>query len=280
MIQPKRNLGNKKTIYGYGIFISIFILLAFIYHDKLKLIYSNPETVKQFITGFDILAPIILILLLALQIIIFVIPGPIFIIAGGYAFGTILGGIYSLIGVTLGSIFVFYLSKKFGRPFVVKMVNKRDLEHFDVYFKKKGKLALFISRVIPILFPIDVVSFAAGLTSLSYKDYIIMSFLGFIPQVFILTFFGDKLSYNFNPFLLIILAILGLGVLVYLFRHPIKILLIKEVGAFERKLRIIEEKSLKEVKIIEKGISHDYNKIKTNMELVEKISFHNKRENK
>ncbi len=40
------------------------------------------------------------------------------------------------------------------------------------------------------------------------------------------------------------------------------------------------ERTYEEVKIIEKGISHDYNKIKTNMELVEKISFHNKRENK
>ena len=111
MGQSKNNLENKKAIYGYGIFIFILILLAFIYQDKLKLIYSNPETVKQFITGFDILAPIILILLLALQVIIFIIPGPVFIIAGGYAFGTILGGIYSLIGVTLGSIFVFYLSR-------------------------------------------------------------------------------------------------------------------------------------------------------------------------
>jgi uncharacterized membrane protein YdjX (TVP38/TMEM64 family) len=122
------------------------------------------------------------------------------------------------------------------------MVNKSDLDHFDVYFKKKGKVALFISRAMPILFPIDVVSFAAGLTSLSYKDYITISFLGFIPHVFMLTFFGDQLSYNLNPFLLIILAILGSGVLIYLFRHPIKILLIKEVRAFERKLRLIEEK--------------------------------------
>lgn len=280
MVQSKKNLENKKVIYGYGIFIFILIFLAFIYHDKLKLIYSNPEAVRQFITGFGILAPIILILLLAVQVVIFVIPVPVFVIAGGYAFGTILGGIYSLIGVMLGSIFVFYLSRKFGKPFVVKMVNKRDLEHFDVYFKKKGKLALFVSRIIPVLFPIDAVSFAAGLTSLSYKDYIIMSFLGFIPHVFILTFFGDQLSYNMNPLLLVILAILGLGVLAYLFRHPIKILLIKEVRSFERKLRLIEEKSLKEMKVIEKDISYDYNKIKTKMGLVEKIIFHNKGDNK
>ncbi len=280
MIQSKRNLKNKKVIYGYGIFILILLILTFIYRDELKLIYSNPETVKQFITAFGIFAPIILVLLLSIQVIIFVIPGPVFVVAGGYAFGTILGAFYSLIGIMLGSILVFYLSKKFGRPFVVKMVNKKDLDHFDVYFKKKGKFALFISRTIPILFPIDAVSFAVGLTSLSYKDYIIISFLGFIPHVFILTFFGEKLSSGINLFMLVILAILGMGVLIYLFRHLLKVLLIKEIKDFEKELKVAEEKSLKEIKIIEKDISYDYNKIKTDFGLTEKIIFHKKGENK
>ena len=133
-------MNSKKIVYGYGIFVFILIILAFIYHDELRLIYSNPEIVKQFIAGFGIFAPIVFILLQTLQVIIFVIPGPVFTIAGGYAFGVLFGTIYSLIGTVLGSIVVFHLSRKFGRPFVVKMVGKKDLDHFDVFFKKKVRL--------------------------------------------------------------------------------------------------------------------------------------------
>tara|TARA_Y100000310_G_scaffold337986_1_gene426440 strand:+ start:3299 stop:4129 length:831 start_codon:yes stop_codon:yes gene_type:complete len=276
MVNSKGNGGSKRVVYAYGFFILLMIILAFVYKDELSLIYSSPESVKQFISNFGAFAPIALILLQTAQVIIFVIPGPVFTIAGGYIFGTTLGTIYSLIGTLLGSCLVFYISKRFGRPFVEKIVSKKDLDHFDIFFKTRGKIALFISRTIPILFPNDVVSFAAGLTSLKWKDYVLISFLGFIPQIVILTFFGDKLTENLNPITIGIVAIIGFGALAYVFRHPLKILFIKEIKVVEKDLIIVEESSLKEVKIIEKDISHTFQNIKTKLGLLEKTIIHKK----
>ena len=121
---------------------------------------------------------------------------------------------------------------------------------------------MFIARTIPILFPNDAISFAAGLTSMRLRDYVIISFFGYIPSTFLLTFFGGQLSYNLNPFILVILSIIGFGICGYLFRHPIKVFFIKEIRDFENEIKTLEEKSLKEIKIIEKEISYDYNKIK------------------
>jgi len=227
----------------------ILIILAFIYRNELKLIYSDPEAVKQFISGFGIYAPLVFILLQILQVVIFIIPGSVFTISGGYVFGVILGTIYSLIGIMIGSIFVFYVSRKFGRPFVEKIINPKELEHFDVFFKKRGKIALFATRLIPILFPTDVVSFSAGMTPIKFKDYILFSFLGFIPHLFILSFFGEELTHGINLVMIIILTILGFGILAYLFRHEIKVFYIKEIKEYEKKLKSIEEKSLEEIKI-------------------------------
>jgi uncharacterized membrane protein YdjX (TVP38/TMEM64 family) len=210
------------AIYGYLIVIFIMIILGLIYKEKLSLIYSDPQVVKEFIASFGIFGPLILITLQTLQVIIFIIPGPVFTIAGGYAFGIFWGTIYSLIGTLFGSILVFYLGRKYGRPFVESIVNKNDLKKFDKYFKKKGKPALFITRAIPVFLPNDLISFASSLTKLKYKEYIIISLIGFIPNLFLLNLFGDQISQGATPLTLIILSILGILLLVYLFRDLIK----------------------------------------------------------
>lgn len=46
-------------------------------------------------------------------------------IAGGYIYGTLLGSVYSLIGITLGSVFVFLLAHIYGRPLVHKIISKK-----------------------------------------------------------------------------------------------------------------------------------------------------------
>ncbi len=249
----------------------LLIAISIIFKDQLKLIYANPEAVKAFLTSFGYFAPLILILIQMLQVIIFVIPGPVFTISGGYVFGPLLGSVYSLIGTLLGSILVFILARKYGRPWVENLVNQKDLHHFDAYFKKKGKLALLITRTIPVLFPNDVVSFAAGLTPLTLRSYFFISLIGFIPNLFLLNFFGDNLSNNMNPTTIIILAALGVIILAYFARHKIKKLCIKAIYEFEEELKSVEEKSLNEVKIIEKEVKADFKYIKNEFGHKEKV---------
>lgn len=248
---------NKNIFLGYFIAIIALIISGIIYREQLSYILSDPQIVKEFISSFGILGPIILILAQILQVVIFIIPGPVFTIAGGYAYGIVWGTIYSYIGTLLGSILVFYLARRFGRPFVERVVSKKDLQHFDVMYKKKGKISLFITRTMPILFPNDAISFAAGLTKITYKEYILLSAIGYVPNILILTFFGEKISSN-NPWLVIILTVIGMSVLLYLFRHMIKQLVIKEIKQFEKELKIVEDKSVeitkKDLKFLEKEL--------------------------
>jgi len=237
----KRNHKNKHVLAGYSIVLLLMLILAMIFREHLKLIYSNPELVKDFIAGFGLFGPFVLILLQTLQVIILVIPGPVFTIAGGYAFGTVMGTIYSLVGTLFGSIVVFHLGRTYGRPFIEKLVNKKDLDHFDVYLKKRGEIGLFITRTMPILFPNDVVSFVASLTKMPLKRYAIISFIGFIPNILLLNVFGSRLSEGMTPLTLILLSIVGFGLLAFLFRHPLKLFLLKEIKAFEKEASKLKE---------------------------------------
>lgn len=271
MNRSKNNLENKIILYTSAIISFVVIILSIIYLDELKLIYSNPETVRQFILGFGIFAPIVFIIFQILQVVIFFIPSSLFTISGGYAFGPIFGTLYSLIGIMIGSIIVFYVTRKLGRPFVRRIINNKELDHFDVFFKKRGNIALFITRAIPMLFPTDVVSFAAGLTSMKLRNYILYSFLGFIPNLFILTLFGDQLTKGVNLITIALLTILGFAILGYILRHELKVIFIKEIREYEKKLELLKKKSSKEIKIVEKEIEFKFHKWKKQLLVADKI---------
>ena len=161
---------------------------------------------------------------------------------GGYVFGVLWGTVYSLIGITIGSIIIFIIARKLGRSFFRKIINTKELEHFDVFFKKRGDISVFLARSILILFPPDVVSVAAGLTQIKLKHYVIFSILGFIPNLFILALFGERLSQGINPATIVVLVLIIFAVLGYVFRHPLKVFLIKEIEEYEQKIIGMEEK--------------------------------------
>ena len=216
------------------IIIILLLLLKFGYIDKLDL---SPEKIRDNLLEFGIYAPLILILVQFILAIISIFPSTLFSIAGGYLFGLFYGTLYSIIGALLGSLVVFLVAKKFGRNFAEKLVDKRELHHFDLFFKKKGKLVFIFADYMSI-FPRDTISLCAGLTKINKLDFMIISLIGFIPRMIILNYFGSQLSKNIYDFkIIIILAILVISVMLYTFRHKIKGLIVKEIKTFEEKYK-------------------------------------------
>lgn len=217
------------------VFILVPIFLVKLgYLDKLDL---SPNKLKEDLLAFGVFAPLILISIQFTLAIISVLPSPLFSIAGGYLFGHFYGTLYSLIGMMLGSIVVFIIAKKLGRPFVEKFVDKRELQHFDLFFKKKGALVFIFADYLSI-FPRDTVSLCAGLTKISKLDFVLISLAGFIPSLIFLNYFGSQISKNIIDFKVIFIAIIIMvSFALYLFRHQIKGLVVKEIRIFEEKYR-------------------------------------------
>lgn len=195
---------------------------------------ANPETLRNLVLSFGILAPIAIILLQAFQTTISIIPSQITTIIAGFVFGPFLGLLYSLIGAMLGSALVFMLAKKYGKKLSLKLFDKKEIVHFNIFFRQKKRLALFLARIAPI-FPNDLVSFAGGLTTISFRDFNIISAIGFVVQMVILTFFGAELaSGKVSPFLIIITVLVSLGFLLLVFKEKLKRIFIKDFHKIEK----------------------------------------------
>ncbi|MCH8945983.1 MAG: TVP38/TMEM64 family protein [Nanoarchaeota archaeon] len=199
------------------ILLIISTLIIILLWPNISSILTDAEKIKEFILQFKIFAPIAYILIVALQIVIAPIPGQPIVFAGGYIFGVILGTLYSMIGVIIGSYPVFYLSRKYGKPFVEKMAGKK-FKKYEKKIKEKGVFLLFLIYLLP-LFPDDIVTYIAGLTKIKIKTLMIISFIGRFPGFLILSLAGAGISSN-QTVIFIIIAFVSL--IIYIERKYIE----------------------------------------------------------
>jgi uncharacterized membrane protein YdjX (TVP38/TMEM64 family) len=81
-------------------------------------LYVDKKFLKSILKQWGILAPILFMVLQALQVIISPIPGDATGFLGGYLFGEWLGLLYSTIGLTVGSVAAFWLGRWLGARYV------------------------------------------------------------------------------------------------------------------------------------------------------------------
>lgn len=156
----------------------------------------------------------------ALQVVIAVIP-PVQIV-GGLLFGWFWGGILSFVGTSLGTMLIFVIVHKFGRPIVEAFV---DEKHFKKYKflqdEKKLTLILIILYLIPGI-PKDVISYIVPLTKISRKDFFCYVMPCRLPAIMLSTVLGSNVgSGNFHIALIVIGIALVVGVIGYLFKDVI-----------------------------------------------------------
>lgn len=206
---------NIKTIL---IMVSFALLFTVIYMYISRYFYvfkgmSKKESIlkiRAIIKSYGRYSIFAFIMLQIMQVIIFFIPGEVVQIAGGYIFGTFLGSIISIVGITLGSMVTYYISFFLGRPFVQKIIQKKELAFVDKALSN-GKInyVVFILYLIPGI-PKDILGYVCGVSEIKAKDFFIFSTLGRIPCIIISALFGAGIAEGHNT-MLIAISIIMLG---------------------------------------------------------------------
>lgn len=153
----------------------------------------DPEAIRETVEAFGIFAPVAFVALQVAQVVFAPIPGQVLAMAGGYVFGPVLGTAYSLLGATIGSAIAFWLSRRFGRPAVERLVHPDTLATFDGFLGDHGRLAVFLVFLLPGL-PDDALCFVCGLTPIPLRSLVVLSFLGRIPGYALLALAGGRFA--------------------------------------------------------------------------------------
>lgn len=179
---------NKKTI-----FIILGLVLLFLFY-KFFLRGITAQSIRDWVNGFGILAPIAYIFVWAV-LPIFFFPVPILALAGGLSFGLVGGSIYTVVGAIINSSIMFWMAKLLARDMVRWYLEDKMPEKWWNRFmnvgRKDGFFIVFVCRLIPVM-PYNVINYASGLTDISFVSYSLATFLGILPGTVIFLNVGDK----------------------------------------------------------------------------------------
>lgn len=150
------------------------------------------EDIQRMLAEFGPWAPVVYLILFTIVPLTFF-PDSILAMAGGIAFGVKNGFILALAGAILGSSLAFFLTRTFGRKYLKKYLEKKEGVHtLSKQIERKGFLVILLLRLTPI--PFDIISYAAGLSGVKYRDFWFATVLGAIPTMFSYVNFGDKIT--------------------------------------------------------------------------------------
>lgn len=137
-----------------------------------------------------------------------ILPLVVFVFANAAAFGPLLGFLYSWIGSCLGSIFLFYLVRKFGQKRFFSFVNKHQKVDSSIgWIEKKGFGPIFLMFAFPFS-PSFLINIVAGLSRMKVSQFLIALILGKFTMIAMISYLGrDLTSFFNNPIKAIYIAI-------------------------------------------------------------------------
>lgn len=117
-------------------------------------------------------------------------------LTGGFLFGTIIGGIYTVIGATLGAIALFVAART-ALGDALRAKTGGALAKLEAGFREDAFNYLLVLRLIPI-FPFFVVNLAAAFLGTPLPKFIIATFIGIIPGTLVYSSVGSGLGAVFD----------------------------------------------------------------------------------
>lgn len=170
-------------------------MTVLLYTTGLFHFFLDKERLIKFLNDLGPLAFLGFILLQIFQVVAAPIPGEVTGLLGGFVFGKFQGIILSTIGLTLGSLLAFTLSRKFGRPFVERVVDHSTIRRFDYILHHKGAFIVFLMFLIPG-FPKDYLCYMLGLGHFSTSEFLVIGATGRLLGTVMLTLGGDYLRHE------------------------------------------------------------------------------------
>lgn len=153
----------------------------------------HAEPFQEWVEDRGPLGPVVFILVMALSVLFAPIPNVPIFIAAGLAWGSVVGTIYSMIGMMLGSVLAFYCSRLLGRKHLPRLIGGRAAGRLDLLVDKMGGRVIFWARMLPVV-NFDWISFLAGLTSIRFWPFFAASFLGMLLPTTVAVVAGDALG--------------------------------------------------------------------------------------
>ncbi len=171
-----------RTLLGLALLLLIGALFLWQYGPALREIIGDRARFQAFVDELGWFGPIALVLFNALQIIVAPVPGYFVQLAAGFLYGPWWGGLWSTIGLFIGSMTAMWLARTYGRPLVERVIGENRLHHWEDIIHSDSLFVWFILLLGPTG---DAPYYLAGLSQVRFVHVALITLLIRVPSVFV-----------------------------------------------------------------------------------------------
>jgi len=171
----------------------VFDLDRFLSFDALR---EHREALLDWVALQPVLAPLAYMGVYAVVVAFSLPGGAVMTISGGFLFGAVSGGLYAVIGATIGATLLFLIAKTSIGDYLLEKAGP-GLKKIQSGFAENALSYLFIIRLIPI-FPFFLVNLAPAFAGIPLRVYFIATFFGIMPGTLVYALVGAGLGSVFD----------------------------------------------------------------------------------
>lgn len=176
-----------------GLIVKAMALIASIAAVWVWFPYTNAEEVTKAVASAGAAGPLVFIVITIFKPVIFFLPSLGLTIVAGTLFGPVYGTIYVVIGGAGSTIVGFYTSRWLaGERLRRFLASRKHLISLDERMSNAGFRTTLMLRIFNL--PWDVVSYAAGLSSMRFLDFYLASLIAIAPVSVVFVYFGSTVT--------------------------------------------------------------------------------------
>ena len=172
------------------------------------------DGVIEYIRSFGAWAAVVSFGLMVLQSVLSPIPAFLITLSNAVIFGWVKGALLSWTSAMAGAALCFWIARVLGRDVVGRFATEGALKSVDSFFARWGKQAILVARLLPFI-SFDVVSYAAGLTSMGFWSFFLATGLGQLPATIVYSYVGGQLTGGAKYLMIGLLVLFSLFIIIY-----------------------------------------------------------------
>lgn len=221
-MREKRNWGKKIVILAIAVIcVAVYFLVPSV-NSVMNRVFGmfasgDFDVVRDFVASYGAYAAAVSFFLMIFQSVAAPLPAFLLTLANANLFGWWQGAVLSWSSAMAGAAVCFFIARILGRDVAEKLTSKAGIAQIDTFFEKYGRNTVLICRLLPFV-SFDFVSYAAGLTSMSFPAFFIATGIGQLPATIVYSYVGGMLTGGAQLLMTGLLILFALSALVVMLR--------------------------------------------------------------
>ena len=173
---------------------------------------------REFIADYGAYAAAVSFFLMIFQSVAAPLPAFVITLANANLFGWVKGAVLSWSSAMAGAALCFYISRVLGRDTAERLTSRAGLQSIDKFFERYGTHSILIARLLPFI-SFDLVSYAAGLTSMRFLPFFVATGIGQLPATIVYSYVGGMLTGGAQMLMTGLLILFALSAVIVMMRQ-------------------------------------------------------------